>query len=91
MKMDDNQVAALPSMIANQVERMICRHRKERKMMADKRPAAWQSKLEVINNQTMSMCWNRKTCSMASPWYVKKATKTVDGVLQFIVQSEKQI
>ncbi|CAK9042497.1 unnamed protein product [Durusdinium trenchii] len=88
-RMEDGRVAALPSVIGNQVERLVCRHRRDRKMIVDKMPTDWEKKLSTINSQTMSICWNRKTCSMATPWYVKKVTRMVHGKLEFVPGSGK--
>ncbi|CAK9041930.1 unnamed protein product [Durusdinium trenchii] len=89
VRMEDGRVAALPSVIGNQVERLVCRHRRDRKMIVDKMPTDWEKKLSTINSQTMSICWNRKTCSMATPWYVKKVTRMVHGKLEFVPGSGK--
>lgn len=89
MRMEGNKAAALPTIIANHVERLICAHRRERKVMLDKQPAGWEQKLTEINKKTMTMVWNKKTCNMATPWYVKRATRIIHGELTFVQGSGK--
>ena len=84
VRMEENRAAVLPTQIANQVERLICMHRKDRKTLLEKQPPKWEEKLQKVNDQVMTMVWNKKTCAMADPAYVKKATRTLHGKLEFV-------
>lgn len=77
-------MVALPTVIGNWVERMVCQHRRERKNLLEKKPCGWMDKLKTVNGQTLSMCWSRKTCSMATPAYVKWSTRILHGEMSFV-------
>lgn len=57
--------------------------------MLEKKPSNWMEKLTQVNARTLSMVWSKQTCSLANPSYIKKATKVVNGELQFVQGSGK--
>lgn len=76
-------------MIGAQVERLICQHRRDRKILHDKQPAGWEEKLKKVNQNSMAFVWSKRECALARPSYVKKATRIIGGKLQFVQGSGK--
>ena len=76
-------MAALPSAIALQVERLICGHRRSRKDLVGSQPNGWQEKLKKVNGQVMTIVWHRNSAAVAASSYIKKSTRMVNGELQF--------
>ncbi len=82
------EVALLPNIVALQVEKHITEHRRQRRILAEKKPAKWEEKLAHLNGKILSFVYNRKTCTMATSKFVKSKTTVIDGQLQVIGNSK---
>ena len=80
----DDKYALLPNMVALQVEKHICSHRKKRKSLVEKKPQGWVNKLIKVNDAEMAFVYNRKAGCMATTKFMKTRTTIIDGCLQFI-------
>ncbi|CAL1156609.1 unnamed protein product, partial [Cladocopium goreaui] len=80
----DDKYALLPNMVALQVEKHICSHRKKRKSLVEKKPQGWVNKLIKINDAEMAFVYNRKAGCMATTKFMKTRTTIIDGCLQVI-------
>lgn len=78
------EVALLPNIVALQVEKHITEHRRQRRILAEKKPAKWEEKLASINGKILSFVYNKKTCAMATSRFVKSKTAVIDGQTQVI-------
>lgn len=78
------EVALLPNIVALQVEKHITEHRRQRRILAEKKPAKWEEKLASINGKILSFVYNKKTCAMATSRFVKSKTAVIDGQMQVI-------
>ena len=77
--LEDGSSAYLPTMIGLHVERAICQHRRDRKVLADKKPNGWEKKLEKINAAEMSIVFNKRTCEVFSdPKHLKCVGKHLE-------------
>ena len=83
MLREDGKVVALPSIMAIHVERLVCHHRRSRKVLWEKKPANWEEKLKTVNQKIQTIVLNRKTSTIARSSYVKRNTQTVNGQLEF--------
>jgi hypothetical protein len=79
----DERLAELPVVIASEVERHICLHRRDRKMLLELMPNQWEAKLADVNKRGMAIVYSRRLGGVVSQKYVKKNTVTVKGQLQF--------
>ena len=77
-------MALLPNVISLQVEHQICNHRKQRKLLFERRPNGWPGKLEKVNKKEMAFVYNRKTFGLANSTFMKTRTTVMDGKLQII-------
>ena len=80
----DDKYALLPNIVALQVEKHICSHRKKRKSLVEKKPQGWVNKLIKINDAEMAFVYNRKAGCMATTKFMKTRTTIIDGCLQVI-------
>lgn len=89
MEMEDGRVAALPTLLAVQVERLVCHHRRQRKILWEKKPHDWEAKLAKTNEKVQTIVYNRKTASLAKSSFVRKSTQMIDGKLEFTGKTGK--
>lgn len=77
--LEDESFAYLPTMIGLHVERVICQHRRDRKVLADKKPNGWEKKLEKVNGAEMPIIFNKRTCDVFSdPKQLKRVGKHLE-------------
>lgn len=55
VELDDGNHAFLPSAIAVCIERLVCQHRRGRKVLSTKKPVQWQTKLQQVNGRDMEL------------------------------------
>lgn len=84
LRMDDDKIAALPSTIAFAVEKAVCGHRRERKILWTRKPKEWKEKLMALNNRVTSLVYNLRQGCLATSSYVKRNTTLVNGRTEFI-------
>lgn len=83
--LDDGGQAYLPLAIGVAVERLICQHRRDRKLLADKKPAKWEAKLHQVNTRQMNVHYDKKKRQIATPKQVKNQSKFLE-VLTIIME-----
>lgn len=88
---DDGRPAFLPPVIADSVERLVCQHRKDRKMMVQKTPDGWKDKLLQVNQRKMQIVYNRRSHRVMNPKEVQKAGKHLEKlVVDFSLLEEEE-
>ena len=73
----------MPVLIANQCERIVCQHRRDRKLLLERQPNGWKEKLVKVNNRTASFAVLRNKAIVATKTWLAKNTVTIDGELRF--------
>ena len=85
----DGRLAALPSLLAVIVERLVCHHRRLRKVLWEKQPADWESKLAKTNKKIQTIVYDKKHATIAKSSWVKRATQKMKGKLEFVEGTRK--
>lgn len=83
LRMADDKIASLPSSIGMAVEKLVCQHRKERKLLFEKKPNKWVEKMKETNGKTMSIVYNIRHSCLATARFIRNSTAKVAGQLQF--------
>lgn len=79
--------AELPVLIANQCERIVCQHKRERKVLLERQPNGWVEKVAKVNDRIMSFVVLRNKATVATKTWLSKNTVTIDGQLRFTGKS----
>lgn len=82
--MDNGTCAALPTLIARAVEKAICGHRRDRKLLFTRQPHNWLEKLTAINKKILDFVFDLKQNALATSQYLKRAVHTVNGQQEFV-------
>ena len=83
LRMEDGKAAALPSIIATSVEKLVCQHRRERQILHTKKPSGWKKKLEDANQRIGSIVYNVRHGCLASTAFLKRSTTRINGKVEF--------
>ena len=84
LRLSSSKNAVLPTLIGRAVERLICRHRKERKTLFVRKPANWLDKLKTVNRKVLDFVFDLKQNALATAQYLKRAVHLVNGQHEFI-------
>ena len=78
VELDDGNHAFLPSAIAVCIERLVCQHRRDRKVLSTKKPVQWQTKLQQVNGRDMELFFCRRRQQIATPQQIKKGVQSLE-------------
>ena len=83
-ELEGGRLACLPVIIAHEVERQVCQHRRYRKELLVLKPANWESKLSRVDEKQMSFVFNRRMGDLASQSFLRQSTHVQDNRLEFL-------
>lgn len=72
--------------IARSVEKCVCAHRRERKVLWTKKVNGWEDKLRIVNQKVSSFVWNVKHGCLATAQFIKRSTTKINGKVQFVAK-----
>ena len=84
IKLPEGGAAALPSFLALAVEKHVCAHRRERKVLFVKKPASWKDKLVTTNAKVMTVVVNSRESCLATAKFLKTSTTIINGKTEFL-------
>lgn len=77
----EETLAFLPCPIDAAVERAICQHRRDRKLLKEKKPAKWEEKLKEVNCRKMNLVFNKRSKTMATSKQCKNGGKHLEELM----------
>lgn len=77
----EERLAFLPCPIATAVERAICQHRRDRKLLKEKKPSKWEEKLKEVNSRTLCLVFNKRSQNMATAKQSKNGGKHLEELM----------
>lgn len=83
LRLSSSRCAALPTLIGRAVERLVCSHRRERKILFVRRPASWEDKLKNVNKKVLDFVYDLKQGALATAQYLNRSVHIVNGQREF--------
>jgi len=75
---ENPRYAYLPTVIATACDRLVCQHKRDRKLLVVRTPPDWMSKLKTVNARKMHITYNRRTFELATDQQISKGGKHLE-------------